>query len=205
MFGDEMTKKEPKEIRVNDVTNAAVAEFVEKGYEGASMESIAKRAKLTKGGLYHHFKSKDEILLATNEQFMIPVYRMLEEAEAAASPTVGLGGFFRAYLNHWSQRPRELVFVALTLAKVLQDPSLWPTMAEYSREMSAFYRRLLEKAAALGEIPPGDAEARATAILGAVDGLAAYVLMDGALTPDEAASRLCRAFLSAPPIPRREV
>jgi AcrR family transcriptional regulator len=199
-----MTKKEPKETRMNDVIAAAVAEFVEHGYEGASMESIAKRAGLTKGGLYHHFASKDEILYAANEHFMTPVYGMLAEAEAAASPSAGLGGFFRAYLDHWAQRPRELVFVALTLAKTLQDSSWWPMMAKYSQEMTAFYRRLLEKAAALGEIEEGDAEAQATSLLGAVDGLAAYVLMDDSLTPDEAAARLCRAFLRAPPTPRPE-
>ena len=199
-----MTKKKPREIRMNDVINAAVAEFIDKGYEGTSMESIARRAGLTKGGLYHHFKSKDEILYAANEHFMTPVYRMLEEAEAASSPAAGLTAFFHAYLQHWEQRPRELVFVALTLAKTLQDSSWWPMMSKYSQEMTAFYRRLLEKAAALGEIAQGDAEAQATALLGGVDGLAAYVLMDDSLTPDEAAARLGRAFLCAPKAQRQE-
>ncbi|MEN6369693.1 MAG: TetR/AcrR family transcriptional regulator [Thermotogota bacterium] len=199
-----MTAKEPKEQRVDDVIRAAVAEFVEKGFEGASVESIAKRAKLTKGGLYHHFKSKDEILLAANDQFMDPIRRMAEKAEAAASPAAGLGAFFLAYLEHWRERPRELAVVALTLAKAVQDSSWWPMMATYSREMTGFYRRLLEKAAAAGEIAAGDAEAQATAILGAVDGLAAYVLMDDTLTPEEAAARLSRAFLCPRTAPRKK-
>lgn len=193
-----MTRKRPKEDRVNEVIDAAVAEFVDKGYEGASIESIAARAGLTKGGLYHHFGGKEEILLAANERFMAPVYRMVEEAERQPSPARGLRGFFRAYLCHWADRPREMTFVALTLTKTLQNPSWWPAMASYSREMTAFYRRMLERAAAAGEIAAGDAAAQATAMLGAVDGLAAYVLMDEALPADVAADRLARAFLQAP-------
>ncbi|MBP2653945.1 MAG: transcriptional regulator TetR family, partial [Firmicutes bacterium] len=55
--------KEPKEKRISDILDSAITEFLENGYEKTSMEAIARRAKLTKGGLYHHFSSKDEILL----------------------------------------------------------------------------------------------------------------------------------------------
>jgi AcrR family transcriptional regulator len=190
-----VTTKKPREVRMAEVIEAAVGELVDKGFDGASMESIARRARLTKGGLYHLFRSKDAILLAANVQFMEPIYRMVAESEAAESAADGLRRFFLGYLRHWKARPREMVVVALTLAKALQDPAWWPVMASYSREMTAFYRRLLERAAAARETTAGDTEARATAILGAVDGLAAYVLMDDALTPETAADRLARAFL----------
>ena len=50
-------------MRINTIIEAAINEFVEKDYENTSMESIAMRAGLTKGGLYYHFKSKDDIKL----------------------------------------------------------------------------------------------------------------------------------------------
>ena len=39
-----MAKNQPREKRVEDIINAAVIEFLEKGYEGATIDGIAKRA-----------------------------------------------------------------------------------------------------------------------------------------------------------------
>lgn len=57
-----MSKWEPKEKRIDGIVNAAIEVFLEKGYEGTSMETIAQKAQISKGGLYHHFRSKEEIL-----------------------------------------------------------------------------------------------------------------------------------------------
>jgi len=53
-----MTKKAPRDKRIADIINAAVQEFVEKGYETASMESISERAGLTKGGCIIIFRER---------------------------------------------------------------------------------------------------------------------------------------------------
>jgi AcrR family transcriptional regulator len=189
-----MTRKLPREVRVGDVIEAAVEVFVEQGYEGASMEAIARRAGLTKGGLYHHFRSKDELLLAANERFMEPMRRFMGEARSAASPAAGLRGYIRAYLDWWRAHPRDLTFIMLTLYKVMKMPEAWPVMSAYTGEMIGFYREMLERAVAAGEVPRCDPAARALAMLGAMDGLAAYVAMDPALA-ETAAERLAAAFL----------
>jgi AcrR family transcriptional regulator len=44
------------------VVNAAVELFSEHGYDGTSVAQVIDRAGLTKGGFYHHFASKDELL-----------------------------------------------------------------------------------------------------------------------------------------------
>ena len=49
-----MTKNESKDQRINDILEAAVDIFVEKGYENTSMNEIAAHAGISKGGLYHH-------------------------------------------------------------------------------------------------------------------------------------------------------
>ena len=85
-----MTKKETKDKRIKDILDAAIHEFVEKGYEATSMESIAVRAGLTKGGLYYHFESKDDILIKANELFMEPVLAFMAEAMGRAKTADGL-------------------------------------------------------------------------------------------------------------------
>ena len=46
----------------DDLINAALTLFDEKGYLGTSVEEIVKRAKVTKGAFYYYFKSKEETL-----------------------------------------------------------------------------------------------------------------------------------------------
>ena len=54
----------PPEKRRQQLLAAAKKLFTKKGYRGTTTEEIARRARLTKGALYHHFKSKEEILMA---------------------------------------------------------------------------------------------------------------------------------------------
>jgi AcrR family transcriptional regulator len=56
--------KLPAEMRREQLLRAAHRCFREQGYRGTSTEEIARSASLTKGALYFHFKSKEEILFA---------------------------------------------------------------------------------------------------------------------------------------------
>lgn len=50
-----------KEKRKNEITLSALKVFCEKGYEGASVDDIVKKANCSHGLFYHYFKSKKEI------------------------------------------------------------------------------------------------------------------------------------------------
>jgi TetR/AcrR family transcriptional repressor of nem operon len=51
------------------ILEAARHLFLEKGYEGASVDAICRSAKLTKGSFFHYFKTKDEVCEAALEQY----------------------------------------------------------------------------------------------------------------------------------------
>src|SRR3712207_3376948 len=67
-----------KTLRANKVTQAAAtrravltaarAAFGEKGYAATSVDEIVRRAGLTKGALYHHFRDKDDLFVAVVEE-----------------------------------------------------------------------------------------------------------------------------------------
>lgn len=46
----------------NRILNQAMKIFLEKGYHGTSIDDITQAAGLTKGALYWHFKSKEDLL-----------------------------------------------------------------------------------------------------------------------------------------------
>lgn len=57
------------------VLAAAREEFMEKGFEGASIRAIASRAGMTSGGLYRHCRDKEDLL----RQILQPMLSEMEE------------------------------------------------------------------------------------------------------------------------------
>ncbi|MTV26389.1 TetR/AcrR family transcriptional regulator [Nitriliruptoraceae bacterium ZYF776] len=68
----------PRPNRWNAIVQAAAEEFRERGFEAATLESIAARVGLTKGSLYHYIDTKDDLLFAVIE---LPANRLLERVE----------------------------------------------------------------------------------------------------------------------------
>ena len=62
-----MVPRKSREKRINEITEAAIDVFLKNGYENTTMEAIARKAGISKGGLYH-FPSKDTILIQANEK-----------------------------------------------------------------------------------------------------------------------------------------
>jgi len=75
-----------------EILRTAARLFQQQGYDATSMNDVAAALKLSKGGLYHHFESKDEILfhimshaMQITEQRVINVVRRLDTSRSEAS------------------------------------------------------------------------------------------------------------------------
>src|SRR5271169_6197515 len=55
-------RPDPRPKPRQEILRAAARLFQQQGYDATSMNDVAAALKLSKGGLYHHFQSKDEIL-----------------------------------------------------------------------------------------------------------------------------------------------
>jgi AcrR family transcriptional regulator len=65
--------------RLANITKIGAELFSSKGFVETSMDDIAAAARLSKGGLYHYFPSKTELLNSIVQTFMDMVLRDLEE------------------------------------------------------------------------------------------------------------------------------
>ncbi|MFA5032533.1 MAG: TetR/AcrR family transcriptional regulator [bacterium] len=63
-------KEREKQGRREEIFNAAKTIFAKKGFEKATMEEIAEKAELSKGAIYLHFKSKDELFISLIENYL---------------------------------------------------------------------------------------------------------------------------------------
>lgn len=55
--------KQPTKVKLR-IIQAARKTFAKKGFSNTSMEDIARTAKVSKGGLYHHYSSKDDLFMS---------------------------------------------------------------------------------------------------------------------------------------------
>jgi TetR/AcrR family transcriptional regulator, cholesterol catabolism regulator len=81
---------EPRQEPRQEILRAAARLFQQQGYDATSMNDVAAALKLSKGGLYHHFQSKDEILynimlhaMDITEQRVINVVRHIDGLSVA--------------------------------------------------------------------------------------------------------------------------
>lgn len=190
-----MTAKRPKEERIDSILKAAVEEFVEKGYEGASVDAIARRAGVSKGGFYHHFPNKEVLLMEANKKLSEPFYEMAEQAFASDSPIEGLRQYMRDYMTYWVNRPKELSFFFLSLAKALETPVLMDYYKEYVIETTAFFTGMFVKAMEAGELKTDDPEAHGISLMGALDGVMSYAIINPQLGIDTLVKRIEKVLL----------
>jgi AcrR family transcriptional regulator len=165
---------------------AARALFAAQGFAGTGREEIVERAGVTRGAMYHHFASKEDLFRA--------VYEELETELCDAVARAALAG----------DGPREqlrlgaLAFLdaaadpAVRRVVLLDAPSVLP--AELLRELSEKYglgmvRASLQEAMAAGAIERQPLEPLARLVLAALHEAASLV----AEAPDARAARAARA------------
>jgi len=79
--------REPVLDSRQEILRTAARLFHQKGYDATSMNDVAAALKFSKGGLYHHFQSKDEILFNLMDQAMeITQERVIHPVLAIADP-----------------------------------------------------------------------------------------------------------------------
>lgn len=145
----------PKGFDEDDVLDALVTLFWERGFEAASLGDIVRVAGLNKSSLYNTFGSKDEVFIRALERYIETRSVMLREM------TDGTGGLddllagieaIRKELN--SERgARGCLAVNTSTELGLRNEQVRDLSARFRSTMRDGFRRPLERAAELGEIP----------------------------------------------------
>ncbi|MFZ0308829.1 MAG: TetR/AcrR family transcriptional regulator [Candidatus Sulfotelmatobacter sp.] len=93
-----------------EILRTAARLFQQRGYDATSMNDVAASLKLSKGGLYHHFQSKDEILYEImNHAMEITQERVLNPVRGIADPEERLRALIRLHIEVvLSPRDREI-------------------------------------------------------------------------------------------------
>ncbi len=81
------TKEEANKTRAR-ILASALKLFTQKGYEKTTFPDIAAKLKMTKGAVYWHFESKEELLLALINEMLVKFSTLISFEEAHSFPVV---------------------------------------------------------------------------------------------------------------------
>jgi AcrR family transcriptional regulator len=187
---------EKKNIRINEIVEAAISEFIEKGYEKASMESIAKAANLSKGGLYHHFSSKADILFTVNLKILEPVHDIIYRIKENVSLVEGLNQFITEYLSYWYSHKREITLYFFTMNISFSNSKIMGYYEEFARQEFDCFEAYFLQGQESGIFKLRNARTHSLALISCLDGYLAYMLMVPELKLEDIINEMQQTFIT---------
>jgi AcrR family transcriptional regulator len=183
--------------RKHQIRTAATRCFVRRGYAATRLADIAKEAGMSKGGVYFHYRAKEEIF----HDILESLSRSLQErwtfdtiTEQAADRS--LGQLVRAHLRHIQSDPEEVRLQNLLVAMAAQDSMFRDKLEEVTGIMRGLYEGVIERGSAEGVFITGDSSALATSVLAYINGIGALSVLDSKgrlpVSPEEAAEQVLR-------------
>ena len=181
------------EARPDEILDAALAVFTEKGFDPARVDDIAARAGISKGAVYLYFDSKEALLRGLIEREVAPAAQRLRALAEAG------GDDPKATL-------RLLVTVATQLlddARMFAVPKLVLSVAARFREIGAYYRnRVVDEA--IGAIAALHRRGVASGAFRDVDSDAVARMVMGPLLVQAMRKHVLGASDATPPVARAE-
>lgn len=147
-----MARNKYPEETVNLIVDVAARLFMEKGYEHTSIQDIIDHlGGLSKGAIYHHFKSKEEILYAVTDKITAQSNQMLvlsrDRTDLNGKET--LNTMFRESLNR-----SALDDIYTIVPNFYNNPRLLASILHETIEVSApdYIQPIIEQGVADGSI-----------------------------------------------------
>ncbi len=178
-----------------EILRAAARLFQQQGYDATSMNDVAAALGLSKGGLYHHFQSKDEILFHLMDHAMeITQERVINPVRGIADPEERLRMLIRRHIAVvLSERDREIT-VMLHENHPL-PPALRKRINARKKEYVHFVESLIAEVQrarqAKGSVSP---RAAAFALLGMINWIYQWYQPEGSLHEEDLARQYAEIF-----------
>ena len=84
-----MTAEPRRPYDIDSLTDVALRVFAERGYDGASMDDVARAAGITKASIYHHVSGKEALLERGLGRALDALFAILEEPAAQDGRAIG--------------------------------------------------------------------------------------------------------------------
>ena len=179
--------------RAEKIARAAARLFSRKGYLETTMDGIATSAKISKGGMYHYFKSKTEVLFFILTHYMD---RVLDNLEDEVGQIEGaheklrfiISRHIALYANHLNEAKMLLHEANCLPSKYFQ------IIAEKERK---YYHVVFQILSGFlkNPVPKGQVKTITFMLFGMCNWIYAWYDPKGTVNPEELSEMICAVFL----------
>jgi AcrR family transcriptional regulator len=176
----------PARYDAESLLAVAAQVFTERGYDGTSMEHLAKAAGITKSSFYHHVSGKEELLRRSLERALDGLFGALEAADTG--PAVArLEQLLRSAVRVLAEEQPHVALLLRVRGNTDVEREALARRREFDRRVAA----LVAAAAADGDLRSDiDPDLAARLLFGTVNSLIEWYTPDGRLTPDDIGNAL---------------
>jgi AcrR family transcriptional regulator len=168
------------------ILEAAARIFSEKGFHATSMQDIAEAVQLQKASLYHHFSSKQEILVEILDEALDLINNRLEIVRSQSlSADEKLRQAMVSYLQTITENQNLAAVLLLEIRSV--DPELKARQASRREKFESLWKDLIIEGKQQGIFNNVDPSLTGRAILGVMNWTVTWYRPDGPRTANEIA------------------
>lgn len=167
-----MTRHLPEQARRDQILSAARTCFVDRGFHPTRMEDIAATASLSKGGVYFHFQSKQEVFDAlVQEEYDRSMAMLKMVAETTAPVAEKMQTLGKYYLEYFSSAPDAPRFFIVMGEMGLRDEKLAKRLLEMQSAYIDQIAKLIDQGMAEGMVREVDSQVTAAILKALLDGV----------------------------------
>lgn len=162
-----------------DLKETAIDCFSRYGYQGTSIERIAREAGVTKGAIYYHYKDKNDLLSAAVADRVADFEERVQTACTGVDPLESLHRVIGVSVDHALSHDRPRFAIKLMVEAIDTNDQLLEEMRGMMRRFRAFLRNIIRAGQESGDFRTDvDAEAIASIITSAVIGAETQFYLD---------------------------
>ncbi|BAC89358.1 TetR family transcriptional regulatory protein [Gloeobacter violaceus PCC 7421] len=182
-----MPKVDPKfkELRREQILQAAVTCFARKGFHAATTDDICAEARLSPGSIYRYFHNKEAIMLAIAQSHQQVVVGWMQEAAQRTDVIEALAMFAARFVGELDAPNARIALEIVVEAG--RNPTLAAQVSRYDEEVNDGIVDLLLSGKQRGQIA-ADIDFVATAFLlrAAIEGLGIAMTLERRVEPEAA-------------------
>jgi AcrR family transcriptional regulator len=184
IMGLEERRKKERGNRKSAIIKAARKLFFEKGFKQVTVESIAKKAELSKGAIYLHYNSKEEIYaqILVNDlgKFHDRVSDLLDNAPSASDALLGFANIYVDFSLNESELFRNLMNFMIHAAEMRLPSSLFNESIKTTNQTMGIIDQILKYGIEQGEFSTDiNYHVKRNAVWGMLNGIICLYLFTG--------------------------
>jgi AcrR family transcriptional regulator len=183
-MGLEERRRREKENRKNAMLKAARKLFFDKGFKNVTVESIAKKAELSKGSVYLYFKSKEDIytqiLLSDIDKFHKVMANIMQEGQSSSAMLMALANLYVDFFMNDRELFRIMMNYMLNIDHMNLPEEIDHLIVKATNKTIDIIEEIFMVGIRSGEFPPYiDLRQKRNAIWGLLNGIISLHLFTG--------------------------